>query len=159
MPFSALLREARSGRDNPCAPLAQHNENGPRPAGPLNVTGAEPGSPVCAAEYAQPFKADVIGSDGSYSVTTSPAVADLGGRRELIYRRPDGDWVWRIEWPDATAPESGLGPLRAWLGPWWWLNLMAVAFALFLVAIGVERLLAFAVGRVRERRMRDSPAA
>jgi lysophospholipase L1-like esterase len=131
-------------RDNLCAERAEVNENVTRPDGPLEIRDARPGSDVCTAEYSQPFEVGTVAADGTYRRETAPPVSGYGGRREAIYRRQDGRWVWRIEWPDPDAPQSTLGPFEAWLGPFWWLKvatalllLVALAYVVDLVATAV----------------------
>jgi hypothetical protein len=127
-------------RTNPCVRKAQRNENVVRPDGPLRVTGAKPGSPVCVAGFAQPFTRGTADTEGTFVVTTPRAVSGIGGRREAIYQRPDGTWVWRIEWAKPGTPDSGLSAFQAWLWRPWQLSLVALIAIVLVIAALVEHL-------------------
>lgn len=104
-------------RANPCTKVAQRQENLERPQGPVTVFGAKPGTTVCYAGYDDDFKTGQVASAGTFKAPRDTSnVSGLGGRREVIYQLPDGNWVWRIENASPDAPPSTLNVFDAWLG-------------------------------------------
>lgn len=135
-------------RDNPCSVEGDVYAIEPRVDEERSVVGAAPGSMVCVAEFAQEFRVSTVEADGSFVIEPSdrPTVAGLGGRRDVIYLRADGEWVLLAEVAPPGAPVAQLSEAEAWLG-----SAPQAIWILFGAAIILVALLVFVDSRVMRR--------
>lgn len=128
-------------RDNDCATQGSTFQIVDRVQGDVMFTDVLPGTRVCSAEFAQPFKTTIAPAAGAVVIqeSSTEVVSGLGGRRDTIYHRTDGNWVLSVEMPPPGTPEPGMTEIEAWLGvnARGWGIAIAVSVVLILVGVGV----------------------